>query len=159
MMKKVGTIVKAETKNNLYKEGYRFLVDGDYRTKETIDPWSGMPDTERTWYAFTEKKEAEAFAEKQIWVFNNNIHADVTEIPEHTETMEERLERREREKAEAKAKRKAREEKKAAEAGMTLEEYKEAKRKAKRLETLKAEIANLKKELEEKEALLKKLEG
>jgi len=167
MMTKIyDNYANAEMLNELYNLGFRYITDGDYKIAEGTDPWSGMPNTTHNLYAFDNKEEAEAFAVKQIWVFNPNVHAKVKEIPAHTETWEEREAREERKAAEKKAKREAKEARKAAEAGMTVEEYrKEKARKAKikkikgEIEGLENEIARLEKELKNKKAYLEKLKG
>lgn len=149
----------AEEMNDLYKAGYRYLVQGDFKVLNRYDPWTGMPDVTENLYAFSDKAEAEAFAEKQIWVFNPEVHSSVEEIPEHTETRTEYLERKAKEKAERKAKREATEAKKAAEAGLTVEEYKAEKKRVALAKKVAKEIAELETELARKKALLKKLEG
>lgn len=157
MIKK--SYIGPDMKNELYAEGYRYLVDGDYKTLDTIDPWSGMPNTTNNIYAFSDRAEAEAFAVTQTWVFNHDVHAEVEELPEHTETWREFQDRyvreqaeakaqREAKKAEAKAKREAKEAKKAADAGMTLDEYKKAKALEKQIARLEVELAEKKEELE-----------
>ena len=159
MIKISKKFVDAEEKNDLYKAGYRYLVEGDYETLGTRDPWSGMPDTTNNIYAFSDRTEAEAFAVKQIWVFNPNVHADVVEIPEHTETFAEWREEENRKKAARKAKKEANEARKAAEAGMTVEEYRAKCKRATLAKKVANEIAELEKELARKKALLKELEG
>lgn len=155
-MKKINkTCVSAEEKNALYKAGYRYIAEGDYRITKGTDPWSGMPNTTNNIYAFTDKAEAEAFAVTQIWVFNPNIHATVEELPEHTETWDEFREKE----AKKKAERKAREAAKAAEAGMTVEEYRAEKKRLANIKKIKKEIETLKAVLAKAEADLKKLEG
>lgn len=160
MMTKINkSFVIAEEKNDLYKAGYRYIVEGDYRTLDSTDPWSGMPNTTNNIYAFTDKAEAEAFAVTQIWVFNPDVHARVEELPEHTKTWAETLEEEAKKKAERKAKREANEAKKAAEAGMTVEEYKAERKRVALAKRVANEIAELEAELARKKALLKKLEG
>lgn len=101
MMTKINkSFVNAEEKNNLYKAGYRYIVEGDYRTLDSTNPWSGMPNTTNNIYAFTDKAEAEAFAVTQIWVFNPDVHARVEELPEHTKTRTEILEEETKKEAE-----------------------------------------------------------
>lgn len=153
------SFVNAEEKNDLYKAGYRYIVEGDYRTLNSTDPWSGMPNTTNNIYAFTDKAEAEAFAVTQIWVFNPDVHARVEELPEHTKTWAETLEEEAKKKAERKAKKEANEAKKAAEAGMTVEEYKAERKRIALAKRVAKEIAELEAELARKKALLKELEG
>ena len=148
-----------DTKNDLYKKGYRFIVNGDYRILDTIDPWSGMPDTTNNVYAFTDRAEAEAFAETQIWVFNPEVHAKVEELPEHTETYKERRAREDKEKAERKAKREAKEAQKAAEVDMTVEEYRKAKAHKAQITRVKNEIKRLEDQLANLKETLVKLEA
>ena len=148
-----------EEKNELYAQGYRYLVDGDYAISSGTDPWSGMPNTTNNVYAFSDKAEAEAFAVKQIWVFNSNVHASVEELPPHTDTFEEWKAKEDAKKAQQKARREANERRRASEAGMTVEEYRAEKRRQKAIKTLTEEITALETELARKKALLKKLEG
>lgn len=160
MMTKINkSFVNAEDKNDLYKAGYRYIVEGDYRILDSTDPWSGMPNTTNNIYAFADKAEAEAFAVTQIWVFNSDVHARVEELPEHTRTVEERMAEKAKKSAERKAKREANEAKKAAEAGMTIEEYKAERKRVALAQRVAYEIAELEAELARKKALLKKLEG
>lgn len=139
--------INAELKNSLYAEGFRYLCEGDYRTLGSTDPWSGMPNTACNLYFFTDKAEAEAFAKKQIWVFNPNVHATVHELPAHTETWEEIREKEAKAKA-LKAKRKA--EREAAEAkkkGMTVEQLRESKKIAAQKRRYTREIADFEKQI------------
>ncbi len=78
-----------EEKNNMYENGYRYMVEGDYRIVGGFDTWTGMPNVTNNIYVFTDKDEAEAFAKKQIWVFNHEVHAKVEAIPAHTKTRDE----------------------------------------------------------------------
>ena len=153
------SFVNAEEKNNLYKAGYRYIVEGDYKILDSTDPWSGMPSTTNNIYAFTDKAEAEAFAVTQIWVFNPEVHAKVKELPEHTRTFEEAMEEEAKKRAERKAKREANEAKKAAEAGLTVKEYRAERKRVALAKKVAKEIAELEAELARKKALLKKLEG
>ena len=167
MMKKIEkSYLKPEEKNNLYEMGFRFIVQGDYKILKTTDPWSGMPDVGHNLYAFSKESDAKEFATKQKWPFNKEISATVEAIPEHTETLTEYAERQAKEKAERKAKKEANEAKKAAEAGMTIEEYKAEKKRisliksiTKEIPELEKEIAKLEKELARKKNLLKELES
>lgn len=145
--------------NEVYAEGYRFMCDGDYTTSKSIDPWSGMPEVEQNAYFFDTYEEAEAFAEKQKWVFNPDIHSTVYKVPEYTETWEEVKARQEAEKAAKKAKRAAAEKAKADAAGMTVEEYKKAKAKKATISRLEKEIAEMEKELARKKSVLEKMRG
>lgn len=140
----------------LINEGYKFRVDCDFTTTNTTDPWSGMPDIDNNVAVFTDKDEAEAFAAKQIWPFNHNVHGKVEEL-HWGETWAEMEARMEREKAERKAKREAKEAEKAAAAGMTVAEYKAAKAKAAKRAKLEKELAELEKELAAKRAELAKM--
>jgi len=149
--------LSAEEKNNLYALGYRYYCDGNYRTLSTTDPWSGMPNTDNDTFAFDNKKEAEAFAKAQIWVFNPDSHATVHAIPEHTETWEERDLRYAREKAEKAAKKAAKEAKKAASMGMTVEEMKRAESRKRLKRKLENEIAELEEALADKKKKLANL--
>jgi len=140
----------------LINNGYKYSVKCDYTTSCEKDPWSGMPSIDNNVAIFTEKAEAEAFAAKQVWPFNKNIHSDVEEL-QWGETWEERDERLAMEKAERKAKKEAKEAEKAAAAGMTVAEYKAAKAKAAKRARLEKEIAELEKEIAAKRAELAKM--
>lgn len=156
-MKKIFTKTLAITETRaLINEGYKFRVDCDFTTCGTTDPWSGMPDIDNNVAVFTDKTEAEAFAAKQVWPFNPNVHGKVEEL-HWGETWAEMEERMAREKAERKAKREAKEAEKAATAGMTVAEYKAAKAKATKRARLEKEIAELEKELAAKRAELAKI--
>ncbi len=160
MMKKIcQSYVNAEARNALYAEGYRYIVEGDYKVADSTDPWSGMPNTTNNIYAFTDKAEAEAFAVKQIWVFNPKVHADVEALPEHTETYAESVERYDREKAERKAKKEAKEVEKAAALNLTLDEYKAEKNRQARIKRLRREMVKLEEELAHIKNTLAKLGG
>ena len=157
MMKNVGEMFTPEVKNNLYKEGFRFVVSGDYKVLDTVDPRDGMPIINNNHYVFTEKKEAEEFALTQTFPLTGNC-PKVYEIPEHTETWADII----RESEEEKAKKEAKEREKAKKAGMSLEEFREFKkleakkrRYAREITKMKEEIENLKKEIERKENFLK----
>lgn len=150
--------LKAEVLNTAYAEGYRFMCDGDYAITDGTDPWSGMPNTTQNAYFFDSGEEAEAFAIKQIWVFNSDIHADVYKIPEHTETRAEREAREAKEKAEKEARKLARDTAKAEAEGMSVEAWRErqkelakARRYRREAENMKAEIERLKAEIEWRE--------
>ena len=150
--------LNAEIMNTAYAEGYRFMCNGDYATTGGTDSWSGMPNTTQNAYFFDNREEAEAFAVKQIWVFNSDIRADVYEIPEHTETKAERKAREAKEKAEKEAKKLARDTVKAEAEGMSVEAWRErqkelakARRYRKEAEGMKAEIERLKAEIEWRE--------
>lgn len=151
--------LRAEEKNELYKAGYRYIVKGDYKALDSIDPWSGMPNTTNNIYAFSDRAEAHAFAATQILVFTRDGHADVEVLPEHTQTWDEYREEEAKKKAERKAKKEANEAKKAAEAGMTVEEYKAERKRIALVKKMTKEIAELEAELARKKAFLEKLEG
>ena len=149
------TLTITETRA-LINEGYKFRVDCDFTTCGTTDPWSGMPDIDNNVAVFTDKAEAEAFAAKQVWPFNPNVHGKVEKL-HWGETWAEMEARIAREKAERKAKREAKEAEKAATAGMTVAEYKAAKAKAVKRARLEKEITELEKELAAKRAELAKI--
>jgi uncharacterized radical SAM superfamily Fe-S cluster-containing enzyme len=160
MKKKIEkSYTNAELLNELYNLGFRYITEGDYVTLDTFDPWSGMPNVACNLYAFDNKEEAEAFAEKQIWVFNDKIHAKVKEIPPHTKTWGEIAEEEAKAKAERKAKAEAKQLEKAKAMGLTLEKYKEEENRKRKIKKVKKEIATLEEELAEKKAYLKKLEN
>lgn len=140
--------VRAAEMDAAYAEGFRYICEGNYRTTDTTDPWTGMPYETCDVFVFTDKAEAEAFAATQKMVFNNN-HAEVFGIPEHTKTWEEREAERETEREAEKAKKLAKEIAKAEAAGMTLEQYREEKK-------AQAKMKRYKKEIEEYERLIAK---
>ena len=152
------SFLQAEDKNNLYEAGYRYIVQGDYKILDSIDPWSGMPNVTNNIYAFTDKAEAETFAITQIWVFNRDVHATVEELPEHTKTWAEICEEEAKKKAERKAKKEANEAKKAAEAGMTIEEYKAERKRLSNIRKIKNKIIETEAELNRLTKRLKELE-
>lgn len=153
------TVASPEELNELYAKGYRYIVDGDYQMLDSIDPWSGMPNIDNNLYAFDNKKEAEAFAVKQIWPFNSEVHATVKRIPEHTETWEETEARWAREKAEKRAKKDAKDAAKAAEAGMTVEEYRKERNRKREVRRTENRIDELEREIGELKAYLERLNG
>lgn len=146
------------TTRALIEEGYKYSVDCDFTTANTIDPWSGMPNVDHNVAVFKDKAEAEAFAAEQVWPFNRHVHGTVEEL-RWGETYAEMKAREEREKAERKAKRDANEAKRAAAAGMTVAEYRVAKVKAATRRRLEKEIAALEEELAAKRAELAKVDA
>lgn len=140
----------------LITEGYKFRVDCDFTTCNTIDSLSGMTDIDNNVAVFMDKAEAEAFAAEQVWPFNPNVHGKVEEL-RWGETYAEMDARQAREKAERKAKKDAKEAEKAAAAGMTVAEYKAAKAKVAKRARLEKEIAELEAELAAKRAELAKM--
>lgn len=158
-MKKIYTnVLSVKETRALINEGYKFRVDCDFTVCNTTDPWSGMPNVDNNVAVFTDKAEAEAFAVKQVWPFNYNMHSAVEEL-HWGETYAEREARMAREKAERKAKREAKEAEKATAAGMTVAEYKAAKAKAAKRARLEKEIAELEADIAAKRAELAKVEG
>lgn len=153
------TYPKAEELNEAYADGYRFTVWGDSHTTEYIDPWSGMPSENHNLYAFTNRAEAEAYAQTQTYCYNSQVHPEVHAIPEHTMTEAERKARDAKKKAERKAKREANDLKKAKEAGLTLEEYRKERSRKAQITRVENEIRRLKAEIAEREAWIKELEG
>lgn len=143
------TIISAETLNEMYELGYRYYCDGDYRVLSSTDPWSGMPNVSSNTYFFDNKKEASNFAKRQIWVFNTSVHADVYKIPEHTETSEEYRARLARERDEKEAAKIAKEQKKASDLNMTVEEYHNYKTKKNDINRTKRHISEIELRLEE----------
>lgn len=74
------TYVNAEKNNELFEMGFKFKVQGDWRIIEGTDPWSGMPNTTGNTHYFTDRNEAENYAKKQTWVFNDDIHGIVEKV-------------------------------------------------------------------------------
>lgn len=142
-------------RDTMYKKGFRFGCEGNYRETEKRDK-DGFPYVECDYFFFDNEEEAKNFANAQYYPISG-MPAKVEEIPEHTETWEERNARWEKEKAEEKAKRDAKEAKKALEKGMSLEEYKKEKAKNAKIRHLEKEIEKLEKDLDEKRATLAKL--
>ena len=83
-----GTSISPEENNALLEEGFLFRVKGDWEIAEGIDGWSGMPNTKGNIHYFTNADEAEAYAAKQVWVFNSDVHGTV-EAVSHMETRAE----------------------------------------------------------------------
>jgi hypothetical protein len=147
MMKIEKSWPSPEMKNDLYAEGYRFIVRGDDHIVDGTDPWSGMPNTSNNLYAFDNEAEAEAYALTQTLVFSED-HPDVWAIPPHTETFDEWMARDAKEKADKKARKDAREAEKAEAMGLTVEEYKRYKKDKTIAKKLPAEIAECEAEIE-----------
>lgn len=153
-----GTSISPEENNTLLEEGFLFRVKGDWEITAGIDGWSGMPNTKGNIHYFTNADEAEAYAAKQTWVFNSDVHGTV-EAVSHMETRAEY----EAKMAKVKAEREAKIIEKAKALNMTLEEYKEyksvqakKKRYTREIAELEAEIENLKKKIEAKSNYIKK---
>lgn len=147
--------INPTVRNTMYRRGMRFACEGNFRQTEKRDR-DGFPYVECDYYFFDNEKEAREFANCQYHPIDGNP-AKVEEIPEHTETYEERNARYEREKAEEKAKREAKEAEKAEKMGMSLDEYKREKAKNAKIRRLEKEIAKLENDLDEKRATLAKL--
>ena len=152
-----GTSISPEENNALFEEGFLFRVEGDWEITAGVDGWSGMPNTKGNIHYFTNADEAEAYAEKQVWVFNSNVHGTV-EVVSHMETRAEY----EAKMAKAKAEREAKTAEKAKALNMTVEDYKayksvqaKKKRYAREIAELEAEIENLKEEIERKSNYIK----
>ena len=152
-----GTSISPEENNALLEEGFLFRVKGDWEITAGVDGWSGMPNTKGNIHYFTNADEAEAYAEKQVWVFNSNVHGTV-EAVSHMETRAEYEARL----IKAKAEREAKTAEKAKALNMTVEEYKayksvqaKKKRYAREIAELEAEIENLKEEIERKSNYIK----
>ena len=152
-----GTSISPEENNALLEEGFLFRVEGDWEITAGIDGWSGMPNTKGNIHYFTNADEAEAYAAKQTWVFNSNVHGTV-EAVSHMETHAEY----EAKLIKAKAEREAKTAEKAKALNMTVEEYKayksvqaKKKRYAREIAELEAEIENLKEEIEIKSNYIK----
>ena len=152
-----GTSISPEKNNALLEEGFLFRVEGDWEIAAGIDGWSGMPNTKGNIHYFTNADEAEAYAAKQTWVFNSNVHGTV-EAVSHMETHAEY----EAKLIKAKAEREAKTAEKAKALNMTVEEYKayksvqaKKKRYAREIAELEAEIENLKKKIEAKSNYIK----
>ena len=116
-----------------------------------------MPNTKGNIHYFTNADEAEAYASKQMWVFNSDVHGTV-EAVSHMETRAEY----EAKMAKAKSEREAKIIEKAKALNMTLEEYKlyksvqtKKKRYAREITELEEEIENLKKKIEAKSNYIK----
>ena len=153
MEKIVKDYVTAEQNNKMFEQGFKYKVTGDYTLGSSIDPWSGMPNVNSNTHFFTDKAEAEAYAAWQEHPFGEFFTATVYEV-KHELTHAEWQDKFERERQERKDKEAARLARKAAEAGLTIEEYKSKvsrdrtnKRQTKDLECAKAEVARLEDEL------------
>ena len=148
----------AEQNNKMLALGYKYKVEGDFAITSGTDPWSGMPNTTSNTHFFTDKAEAEAYAAKQTWVFNEDIHGTVVEM-KHEETRAEWDARYQREEAEKKAKKAAREATNAAALGITVEEYKKYKKDKSILKKLPAEIAECEAEIQRLQEAIKRKQG
>lgn len=152
-----GTSISPEENNALFEEGFLFRVEGDWEITAGVDGWSGMPNTKGNIHYFTNADEAEAYAAKQTWVFNSNVHGKV-EAVSHMETRAEY----EAKMAKIKAEHEAKTIEKAKALNMTVEEYKayksvqaKKKRYAREIAELEAEIENLKEKIEIKSNYIK----
>ena len=152
-----GTSISPEENNALFEEGFLFRVEGDWEITAGVDGWSGMPNTKGNIHYFTNADEAKAYAAKQVWVFNSDVHGKV-EAVSHMETRAEYEARL----IKAKAEREAKTAEKAKALNMTVEEYKayksvqaKKKRYAREITELEAEIENLKEEIERKSNYIK----
>ena len=152
-----GTSIAPEENNALFEEGFLFRVEGDWEITAGVDGWSGMPNTKGNIHYFTNADEAEAYAAKQTWVFNSNVHGKV-EAVSHMETRAEY----EAKMAKIKAEHEAKTIEKAKALNMTVEEYKayksvqaKKKRYAREIAELEAEIENLKEKIEIKSNYIK----
>ena len=152
-----GTSISPEENNALFEEGFLFRVEGDWEITAGVDGWSGMPNTKGNIHYFTNADEAEAYAAKQTWVFNSNVHGKV-EAVSHMETRAEY----EAKMAKIKAEHEAKTMEKAKALNMTVEEYKayksvqaKKKRYAREITELEAEIENLKEKIEIKSNYIK----
>ncbi len=143
-MKKL--IIGIEGNNKAFEEGFRFKVNGNYRVLDTIDPWSGMPDLAHDTFAFDNEEEAREYAKTQIFPFTKKP-VEVWKL-EHRETPRETQKRLEREKAEREAKKLANDKAKAEKLGLTLEEFKERRKKLARAKGLETEVERMEKEIE-----------
>ncbi len=103
------------------------------------------------------KEEASEKARKDGYVVNEKWIRSLEEIEAENARIEAYLKKEEEKREKAKARRKANEERKAAEAGLTVEEYRKEKVKQAKIKRLESEIEELKKELENKKAELKRL--
>lgn len=143
-------IFNPEKNNEMLALGYKFAVEGDWKTNDSTDPWSGMPGVDSNLHFFTERDEAEAYATAQTWVFCPTVHGKVIEL-KREETDAERMEREAREKEERKAKKIARD----LEKGITPEMRKAMtakKRHEGAIRKMEAEIERLKAEIEAERA-------
>ena len=152
-----GTSISPEENNALFEEGFLFRVEGDWEITAGVDGWSGMPNTKGNIHYFTNADEAEAYAAKQTWVFNSDVHGKV-EAVSHMETRAEY----EAKMAKIKAEHEAKTMEKAKALNMTVEEYKayksvqaKKKRYAREIAELEAEIENLKEKIEIKSNYIK----
>lgn len=62
--------ISTEMNNLKIEEGYKYAVEGQFKVKKTIDPWSGMPNVDYTVEFFKNKEDAEKYAKTQIWPFS-----------------------------------------------------------------------------------------
>ena len=93
-----GKFIAAEEYNELFDKGYHYYVEGDWEASESIEPWSGMPYVDGNIHFFINKADAEAYAARQTWVFNRDIHGEVKEMTTKWKTDAELAAEREKEK-------------------------------------------------------------
>lgn len=155
-------LLSAEENNEMMEQGYKYMVEGDWETTESIDPWSGMPNTTSNLHFFTDYDEAKEYADAQTWVFCSDIHGKVEEL-KRKETRAECAERMAREAEERKARKIARDLAK----GITPEKRKalnslkrhegEARRIEAEIEALKAKLETERKIIEGKKAEIERM--
>ena len=155
-------LLSAEENNEMVEQGYKYMVEGDWETLNSTDPWSGMPNTTSNLHFFTDYEEAKEYADAQTWVFCHDIHGTVEEL-KRKETRAEREEREAREAEERKARKIARDLAK----GITPEKRKalnslkrhegEARRIEAEIEALKAELEAERKIIERKKAEVERM--
>lgn len=153
------SFISAKDYNNFLEQGFKFCVKGDWEYLNSKDPWSGMPNTRGKIHFFTDRAEAEAYAETQHLEFDRR-HPDVEEMSrkETFAEYEARIAAAEKEKAD---KKKQKEIEKANSLGMSLEEYQafkkedaKKKRYAREIAKMKEEIAEMEKQIAIKQAYL-----
>lgn len=103
------------------------------------------------------KEEASEKARKNGYVVNEKWIRSLEEIEAENARIEAYLKKEEEKREKAKARKKANEERKASEAGMTVEEYRKEKARQAKIKRLEIEIEELKTKLENKKAELKRL--
>lgn len=143
----------AKILNAMYAEGYRYFCKANYRELDYDDPWSGMPVVAWDTFFATTAEELEQIAAQAKYPFSGECET-VHELAEHYETKEELQVDYERREAERKAKKLATEQRKADEAGLTLEAYRKEKARKATIRRLQREIAELENELARKKAVL-----
>ena len=108
--------------NQLYKEGFLYSVEGDYKLTHYLDK-DGYPIYESNVHFFKRMEDAKKYVAEQSK--SNKLKEVVVKKVEYKEPLEEFIKKKNRQAMEKRSKKDTRDGKKAKELGITLEEYRE----------------------------------